>query len=91
MEVGPTGSGAMGPVPLTHSELLAWQVNMRRMLQPWEIDVLRRLSMQWCAESDEAQDDRAPAPWTPERIPVEELNRVASGLRATLRGMAGKK
>lgn len=87
-EVGPAGAGAFGATPLTHSELLAWQINMRRMLQPWEINMLRRLSAEWVAESYVAQEPDARPPWMGEIVTSEEKRSVASRLKAALKGMA---
>lgn len=86
-EVGPTGAGGMGPAPLTHQELLAWQQNMRRFLQPWEISMLRRLSIEWISESHRAEERDAPAPFSP-GISDEELRAVSARLKAEMRGMA---
>lgn len=85
-EVGPTGHGGFGPVPLSHAELLAWQTNMRRMLQPWEITFMRRLSFAYAAESQRAEDADCPAPWS---APVndDELRAVAKSLRESISGM----
>ncbi len=87
-EVGPTESGGLGPAPLSHQELAAWQSNMRRRLQPWEISMLRRLSVQWIVEAQRAEDPDAPPPWDGEVVTAEEKRAVAGNLREALRGMA---
>ncbi len=86
-EVGPAGAGGFGPVPLSYQELLAWMTCMRRMLQPWEISMIRRLSIEWCAESDRAADGDCPAPFDG-GITDEELRAVAFRLRDAMRGGA---
>lgn len=87
-EVGPAQGGGFGPLPITHQELLAWQVNMRRFLQPWEVSMLRRLSVEWIAEAHRAEAHDASAPWTDEAITGEELVRVADDLRESMRRLA---
>jgi hypothetical protein len=62
-EIGPTMPGAMGNVPLSELEILAWQINRRRMLQPWEISFVRRLSAAFLSMHAEAEDRDCPAPY----------------------------
>lgn len=89
MEVGPSESHGFGRAPISHQELLAWQINMRRMLQPWELQMLRRLSIEWVSEMDRAEEPDAKAPWLGDVMP-EELARVSDSLRQRIRGMAKK-
>lgn len=85
-EVGPTEAGGFGPSTLTWQELDSWAARMPRGLQPWEFLMLRRLSLEWIAESQRAEDDACPAPWG---APVsdEELRAVAASLKASIKGM----
>jgi hypothetical protein len=62
-EVGPTISGGMGEAPLSHAELLAWQTNVGIDLQPWESRMLRRLSVDYLVESQNATEPDCPAPF----------------------------
>lgn len=87
-EVGPAQGGGFGPSPISHLELAAWQWNMRRMLQPWELSMLRRLSMEWIAEAHRAEDRDAQAPWAGEELTAQEHSRVADNLRDAIRRMA---
>ena len=87
-EVGPAAGGGFGPSPITHQELLAWQVNMRRMLQPWEISMLRRLSFEWISAAAAAEDEGAPAPWAAEEVTSDERVAVGDSLRDSIRAMA---
>lgn len=87
-EVGPTQGGGFGPTPITHAEILAWQTNMRRTLQPWEVSMLRRLSVQWIVEAQRAEDPNCAPPWDGETVTSEEKRAVASSLRDAIRGMA---
>lgn len=87
-EVGPAQGGGLGPVPISHTELLAWQQNMRRMLAPWEIAMLRRLSMVWIDEARKAEASDCPPPWGTEEVSDEERRRVANSLRDSMRKLA---
>ena len=82
-EVGPVLSGAMGPAPLSHSELRAWMDNCGVELQPWEARALRRLSIDYLVESNTAEKADAPAPWG-------DVGRLfnAANLRDMVRGLA---
>jgi hypothetical protein len=62
-EAGPTMPGAAGAVPLTQSELRAWQENTGVDLQPWEVRILRRLSCDLVAEMRRAEDPVATPPY----------------------------
>jgi hypothetical protein len=79
-------AGAMGPVALTELELLAYQVNRRRFLQPWEVKFLRRLSSEFVGMHAEAGDSTCPAPWRPGKLNREEATAVTRSLFADLRG-----
>lgn len=62
-DAGPALPGAAGPVPLTHSELLAWQENTGIVLAPWETRMLRRLSADYISESGAATKPNAKPPF----------------------------
>jgi hypothetical protein len=62
-EVGPTLSSGVGPSPLSFSEIESWQRQMCIELHPWELRLLRRLSAEYCAESQAATKQGAPAPF----------------------------
>lgn len=63
LEAGPTMPTGMGPAPLSHSEIWAFQVNSGARLTPWEAQTLRRLSLEWIAESKRAEDPNAAPPY----------------------------
>ena len=86
-EVGPVGYGAMGPVPLSHSELAAWQVNTGIELAAWEAKALRRLSMDYLAASNAAQAADCP-PFYTERPVSENRSAVNNAVRNILGGLA---
>lgn len=77
----------MGQAPLTFVEIDAWQRVTGICLDPWESLDIRQLSVEWCAQADRSSDPECPAPYAGEARP-EELNVVARGLRAVIRGMA---
>lgn len=62
-QVGPTMAGGMGPAPLTHVELRAWQTNMGLQLQPWEANALRDLSIEWIAQLRAAESPDCKPPY----------------------------
>lgn len=86
-EVGPTESGGFGPAPLSFQELDAWARRVPHGLQPWEFIMLRRLSIEWAAESSRATEHDCPAPWNGE-VSEEELRAVAKSLKSSISGMA---
>jgi len=58
-EIGPT----VGETALTHSEIDAWQRNTGIELDAWETRFVKRLSVEYLAESQRATKSSAPAPW----------------------------
>lgn len=62
-DVGPALGTGMGQIPVTFSELEAWQVQTGLQLQPWEVSALRRLSKDYCAEIQRAASPAAMPPW----------------------------
>jgi len=83
MEVGPTESGGMGPVPIGWTTIRNWRDATFTRLSAWEARLLRRLSTEFLTESHLAEDRYRPAPWLPGRT---EVDRVAEErqLRAVL-------
>jgi len=83
-QVGPTVAGGMGPAPLSHCEIAAWQANTGVELSSWEASTLRSLSVAYLNESHEAKKLTQPAPWTavPKALQRENLARhIKSALR----------
>ncbi|OFA05192.1 phage tail assembly chaperone [Duganella phyllosphaerae] len=62
-EVGPGQAGSMGVVPLSHGELRAWQDNMGLDLEPWETQLLRRLSGEYLGQLEKARDSNCKPPF----------------------------
>lgn len=86
-DVGPVEAGGMGPVPLSHTEIEAWQRNTGIELSRWEACTLRDLSKAYLAMSQDATHPSCPPPWTPQG--VEEKRKgvnVAQRVKDALRG-----
>lgn len=61
-DAGPTLATSVGTGPLTHGELLAWQHNSGIDLPPWQVQMLRRLSMEYLNERSQAESPDCPCP-----------------------------
>lgn len=62
-EIGPTLSGGMGDIAITHTELRAWQDNVGIELQPWEVQLLRTLSAAYLDQLHKATDPNCKPPF----------------------------
>jgi hypothetical protein len=83
IEIGLTGSNGMGPVPLSWSELLAWQQITGVELPSWEARLLRQLSLAYIAEGRRAEHETCPPPWRGE-VTQREREVEEAKLRAVL-------
>ncbi len=83
IEIGLVQAGAAGAVPLSWSEIRAWQDNVHIKLAPWEARLIRDLSTAYVAEGRRAEVENAPAPW---RAPItqREIDLEEAALRAML-------
>lgn len=63
-DVGPSMPGAMGNVPLSHSEIRDWQDNTGIELSAWEARTLRRLSNDYLASAQAAESPDCRPPYT---------------------------
>jgi len=63
LDAGPVAYGGMGPVPLTHADIAAWQANTGVELTAWEARTLRGLSMDWVGMLQTAAQPDCAAPW----------------------------
>lgn len=84
-EVGPTTFAGMGSAPLTWQEIDAWARRVPRGLQPGEFVMLRRLSMEWLAQSEAAKEEGCPPPWG--YVSAEQKRAAAMRLRESMRAM----
>jgi hypothetical protein len=80
MDIGPSEPGAMGPVPLSWGTIAQWQACMGVDLPPWLCRLLRRLSVEFVTESQNAHEPDRPAPWTTQ---ADEHNRATISRKVT--------
>jgi hypothetical protein len=64
VEMGMMEAGGGGAVPLSWREIHYWQADTMVRLPPWEARLMRRLSVDYLAESRRAEDETCPAPWS---------------------------
>jgi hypothetical protein len=64
MDLGPSEAGAMGPVPISWASIDHWQRCSGHDLPPWTTRLLRRLSVDFVAETVRAREPDCPPPWT---------------------------
>ena len=64
MQVGPVEVSGMGQVPISWATIHAWAALTFNRLSAWEARMLRRLSSEYLAEVQAAEDHTRPAPWT---------------------------
>lgn len=83
-EIGITESGGMGPAPLSWREIEAWQRLTNVQIAPWEARLMRKLSLEYLAESRRAESENCPAPY---RAEVTQREREVE--EATLRMVLG--
>lgn len=86
LDVGPAMPGGYGDVPLTHTELDAWQRNCGLSLQPWQASLIRRMSRGYLVERVAGADPTRPPPWA--EVSAQQKAAVAETLRRQLSAMA---
>ena len=64
MDLGPSEAGAMGSVPISWASIDHWQRCSGLDLSPWISRLLRRLSVDFIAETVRAREPDCPPPWT---------------------------
>jgi hypothetical protein len=76
VEIGLTEAAGMGAAPLSWREIDAWCSRTRIDLSPWEARLIRKLSVEYLAESRRAESENCPPPWraaiTQREIDMEE-------------------
>lgn len=68
LEMGLTEAAGMGAGPLTWGTIAQWQAMTGASLQPWEASLIRKLSVEYLAESRRAEAETCPPPWRSEAI-----------------------
>ncbi len=71
-EVGPSMPTGMGEAPIAHSEIAAWMDITGTPLNTWEARTLRRLSIDYVNESQQATKRGHPAPWKSDAVDVDK-------------------
>lgn len=87
-EIGPTMAAGMGSGPITHGEIESWQRITGVDLNPWEARTLRRLSIDYLAESHKATQIDCPAPWVEAPDVIEMPNVKVESMRSALRALS---
>lgn len=64
--VGPSTGGEA----LSYAEIAAWIDLTGNVLTAWEVETLRRLSVAYLSEREEAKDPERPPPFSPEAEPA---------------------
>lgn len=64
MEIGPLGTGGMGPVPVSWAEIEVWQRVSAIELRPWEARTIRRLSREFLDQMTKSKEPSCPAPYS---------------------------
>jgi hypothetical protein len=86
-DAGPVGYAGMGPTPLPHSEIAAWQHNTGIELDAWEARAIRRLSQDYLSASRDAEEADCPPFWTNEPE-IDRRDTVSNAVRAIFGGRA---
>jgi hypothetical protein len=63
VEMGLSEVAGMGVAPLSWLTIQAWQCSTGVDLAPWEARLIRRLSVDYVAESRRAESENCPSPW----------------------------
>lgn len=63
VEIGLTEAAGMGAAPLSWQSIRAWQEVLSVSLSRWEARMIRKLSVEYLAESRRAESENCPAPW----------------------------
>ena len=83
MELGLSEAAGMGAAPLSWKEIDAWCNRTAVDVPPWEARLIRRLSVEYVAESRRAEDENYPSPWRTEVSP-QEIDTEEARLRMVL-------
>ena len=71
-QLGRCSSGAMGPIPLSATEIQAWQKGTRTELLPWEFSAIIEMSRGYVSSLLEGEKTETPPPYGD---PVREFDR----------------
>lgn len=90
-EIGPTAIGGMGEGPLGYQDFTAWQAVSGIELMPWEARLLRRLSSEYMAERQRAEEPTALAPYNEQGEIAARRDRVEAQFKAMAQALSRKK
>ena len=82
----------MSPTPLSWGEIGEWQRQTNLSLEPWEVRLIRHLSVAYIAEGRKAEEENCPPPWRREMSDHEkalEKARLMALDEARLRSVLG--
>ena len=83
VEIGLTEAAGMGVAPVSWREIDAWCIRTAVDLLPWEARLMRRLSVEYVAESRRAESETCPPPWRAE-VTQREIETEERRLRMVL-------
>jgi hypothetical protein len=66
IEIGLTEGGGMAAAPISWRSIRAWRLEVGLSLEPWQVRMLRRLSVEYLEESRHAESESRPPPWRAE-------------------------
>jgi len=85
-DLGYVNSGVSGAIPLTHGDLKGWLELTDTEITRWEINILIKLSRQYCYQSSMSDGKDAPAPFQAEVTP-EEIARIRKKADENIRNL----
>jgi hypothetical protein len=88
MQAGPLAYGGMGPAPLSHGEIQAWQLNTGIELNAWEANTLRTLSRDYVAQLQVSSAADEPAPYVAISLQDERRTAVSQRVGSIFGGLA---
>lgn len=83
VEIGLTEAAGMGSGPISWQAIHAWQAMTGTAIEPWEARLLRKLSVEYLAESRRAESENCPPPWR-RIVTVRERETEVQRLRMVL-------
>lgn len=84
-EAGPVSQAGEHQIPITWSDLDAWQRGSGVSLPPWQLHLIRRLSADYLTEVMAARDPARPPPWEM-NLDADRRTRIAKHVKKILRG-----
>lgn len=85
MEIGPGVSTGMGLAPIDHRDIAAWQSNLGIELQAWEVRALRRISLEYVKQHNQAMDRNCPCPYITGDAEIDNRQAVANQIKNFMR------